>query len=141
MKQTTISYSLAKTEYCFVATIACKLIWLHTLLHNLLVPISSSTQLYYDNHAGNLVHHEHTKHIEINCSFIQDCIEFGSITISYISSNLQVSYIFTKALGSHQFLPLVGKSGILSLQALTQGGILEYLFAIFNILDVRIDLH
>jgi len=42
----------AKAEYRSMATTACEIIWLRTLLHDLMVPISSSAQLYCDNRAA-----------------------------------------------------------------------------------------
>jgi len=107
-----------------MATTACEIIWLRTLLHDLMVPISSSAQLYCDNRAAihiaaNPVHHERTKHIEIDCHFIRDCIKSGFIATTHISSKLQLADLFTKALGSHQFSFLVGKLGIRNLHAPT----------------------
>jgi ATP sulfurylase len=107
-----------------MATTTCEIIWLRTLLHDLMVPISSSAQLYCDNYAAihiaaNSVHHERTKHIEIDCHFIQDFIKSGSIVTSHISSKLQLANLFIKALDSHQFSFLVGKLGIRNLHAPT----------------------
>jgi len=62
-KQNTVSRSSIEAEYHSIATTTCEIIWLRTLLHDLMVPISSSAQLYCDNHgtihiAANPVHHE-----------------------------------------------------------------------------------
>jgi ATP sulfurylase len=105
-----------------MATTACEIIWLRTLFHDLMVLIS--TQLYCDNRAAihivaNSVHHERTKHIEIDCHFIRDCIKSGSIATAHISSKLQLADLFTKALGSHQFSFLTSKLGIRNLHAPT----------------------
>jgi len=119
-----------------MAITTCEIIWLRTLLHDLMVPISSSAQLYCDNHAAihiaaNPMHHEHTKYIEIDCHFIQNCIKSGSIATVHISSKLQLTDLFTKALDSHQFSFLIGKLGVRNLHAPTRGGMLASQLSIF----------
>ncbi|KAL0289224.1 UNVERIFIED_CONTAM: hypothetical protein Sangu_2623600, partial [Sesamum angustifolium] len=104
----------------FYPITACEIISLRTLLKDLTADHSFPTQLLCDNCASlhiaaNLVHHERTKHIEINCHFIQGYIKSGSIMTLNVSSNLQVVDIFTKAIGNIQFQFLVGKLGIRNL--------------------------
>ena len=107
-----------------MATTACELTWLRTLLRDLTVSVASSAHLYCDNRAAihiaaNPVYHERTKHIEIDCHFIRDCIKAGTISTSHVPSPSQLADIFTKALGSHQFSFLVSKLGIRNLYAPT----------------------
>ncbi|KAL0411703.1 UNVERIFIED_CONTAM: Retrovirus-related Pol polyprotein from transposon RE2 [Sesamum latifolium] len=115
-KQTTVSRSSAEVEY--------RSMGLRTLLKDLTVNHSFPAQLLCNNRAAlhiaaNPVHHERTKHIEIDCHFIRDCIQSCSIMTSHVSSNLQLADIFTKALGNIQFQFLVGKLGIRNLRAPT----------------------
>lgn len=54
----------------------CELLWLKILMMNLLIPWSNSTNLYSDSKfaisiACTLVHHDRTKHVEINRHFIK----------------------------------------------------------------------
>lgn len=76
-----------------MAATACEIIWLHILLNDLMVPISSSAQSYCDNRviihiAANHVHHKRAKHIESNCHFIRDCIKSGAILTTHVPSSL-----------------------------------------------------
>ncbi|OMO60730.1 Reverse transcriptase, RNA-dependent DNA polymerase [Corchorus capsularis] len=103
-----------QAEYRSMANTACEITWLRTLLHDLTIQLPMPANLYCDNRAAlsiaaNPVHHERTKHIEIDCHFIRECIKSGSITTSHVSSHLQLADIFTKALGHTQFQFLTSK--------------------------------
>ena len=65
-------------------------------------------ELYYDNQAAlhivkNLGFHEWTKHIEIDCHFVWECIVSGDLEIDCVPSKYQVADIFIKPLGKQQF--------------------------------------
>ncbi|RVW60692.1 Retrovirus-related Pol polyprotein from transposon RE2 [Vitis vinifera] len=72
------------------------------------------TPLHADNTsaiqiATNPIFHERTKHIEVDCHSIRDILESWVIFLPHISSNLQVSNVFTKALTRQRHQFLVGK--------------------------------
>ena len=47
--------------------------------------------------ASNLVFHERTKHIEVNCHFIREKIASVCMTTSFVNSSDQLTDIFTKS--------------------------------------------
>ena len=113
-KQDRFSKSSIEAEYRAMSTACSEIIWLRGLLEELGFSQTTSTPLYADNTSAiqigtNLVFHERTKHIEVFCHSIRDTLESQVISISHISSDLQVVDVFTKALTRqhHQFL--VGK--------------------------------
>ena len=73
-KQQTVSRSTAEAEYRALTQILCEVQWLHSLLCDLGVTRHQSTILIFNKDAlciaTNLVFHERTKHIEIDCNFI-----------------------------------------------------------------------
>ena len=121
-KQPIISISSAEAEYQGVAVTTYELTWLKSLLASLEVQYQQPMQLFCDNQAdlhiaSNPVFHEWTKHIEIDCYYVQEKLLSGHIITSQIRTNQQVADIFTKALGCTQFEHLSGKLGIRILHA------------------------
>ena len=81
----------------------CELIWLKQLLQELRFEKDDQMTLVCDNQAAlhiasNLVFHERTKHIEVECYFIREKIASGCMTISFFNSSDQLADIFTKSL-------------------------------------------
>ncbi|KAL6344279.1 hypothetical protein AAG906_037847 [Vitis piasezkii] len=123
-KQTVVSRSSAKAKYCAMATTTCELVWLKTLLSNLMVLHPKYIILYCDNQVAlhitlNPVFHEHTKHIEIDCHYVCEKFRSGLLMPIHISTQHQIVDIFTKALGKDLFHHFVCKLGITDLHAPT----------------------
>ena len=107
-----------------MATVTCELKWLKGLLLSQGVRHPQAMNLYCDSQftlylAQNPCFLEHTKHIEIDCHYLRDAIQDGKISPTYVSTNVQLANIFTKALGHSQFMFLLCKLGICDLHAPT----------------------
>lgn len=79
-KQNTMSWSSSKAEYRALASLACKVQWLHYLLSDLHVSLSMPTSMYCDNKstiylAHNPTFHERTKHIKIGGHVVRKNIQ------------------------------------------------------------------
>ncbi|PKU63244.1 Retrovirus-related Pol polyprotein from transposon TNT 1-94 [Dendrobium catenatum] len=113
-KQTTIARSSTEAEYRAIALVTTEIIWLRRLLHELDCPQLEPTKFYCDNTsaialANNPVYHARTKHIEIDCHFIRDCIKNHSIQVHHISTKDQLADLFTKYLSVTRFKLLAHK--------------------------------
>ena len=123
-KQNTVSRSSAEAEYRSMAAVTGELKWLKGLLLSLGVHHSKAIKVFSDSQsalhiAKNLIFHERTKHIEIDCHFVRDAINEGLISPSHVSTSSQLADIFTKALGKAQFDFLLSKLGIFESHAPT----------------------
>ncbi|KAJ0613941.1 putative RNA-directed DNA polymerase [Helianthus annuus] len=74
-----------------MAVTTCDIVWLRWFLADMGVHISHPTPLYCDNIsamkiAKNLVFHEQTKHLEIDCHFTRHHLQPGTISrLGFIS--------------------------------------------------------
>lgn len=83
--------------------------WIRNLLLELLIPLRSATIVYCDNVSaiylsGNLVHHQRTKHIEMDIHFVREKVAAGQVRVQHVTSRFQVADIFTKGLPRELFL-------------------------------------
>ena len=102
-KQGRVSKSSTESEYRVMSLACSKIIWLRGLLAELDFSKTDPTPLHADNTSAiqimtNLVYHERTKHIEVDCHSICEAFKARVITLPHISTDLQIADIFTKAL-------------------------------------------
>ncbi|RVX15883.1 Retrovirus-related Pol polyprotein from transposon TNT 1-94 [Vitis vinifera] len=119
-KQSVVARSSAEAEFRAMAQGICEGIWLNRLLEELRVPLKHPMVLYCDNQAAisiakNPVHHDRTKHVEIDQHFIKEKIEEGVFKVSYTPTNCQTADILTKALARVNFEDLTEKLGMINI--------------------------
>jgi len=125
-RQKTVSLSSAETEYKAMAGTCCELTWLRHLLTDLHMLVSSPVTLHCDNQvvlhiAKNLVLHERTRYIEMDCHFIWDKILRGEVVTRYMISSQQLADVFTKTLGKQKLKQLMCKLGVIDFTFQLQG--------------------
>jgi len=106
-----------------VATMS-EFVWLKSLLATLGVFPLHKLKLFCDSQvvmhiAKNPVFQKHTKYIEVDCHFVRERLISGNLLLSYLKSQEQPTNIFTKALGTKQFLHLIDKLGMINPHAPT----------------------
>ncbi|KAL0424027.1 UNVERIFIED_CONTAM: Retrovirus-related Pol polyprotein from transposon RE2 [Sesamum radiatum] len=121
-KQNTVSRFSAEAKYRAMAAGVCELQWISFLLDEFRIPVTTPIPFWCDNQAAlhitaNLVFHELTKHLDIDCHVVRDKYKDGFISPSFISSKLQLADIFTKSLSGPSFHSLLSKLGLLSVRS------------------------
>lgn len=116
-KQSIVSRSSVESEYRSMASIVGEIQWLTYLLRDLHVDFRQPIDLWCDNKAAlhiaaNLVFHERTKHLEIDCHIVREKSREGMVLPHYIPLQSQLANSFTKSLGRPQFQELSFKLGL-----------------------------
>jgi len=122
-KQSIVSQSSTEAKYHAMTSTTKEIVWLRWLLADMGVSFSHPTPMYCDNQssiqiAHNLVFHERTKHIEIDCHLTHHHLKHGTIALPFVPSSLQIADFFTKAHSISRFRFLVGKLSMLVTAAL-----------------------
>ena len=114
-----VAYSSVEVEFRAMTQGIYEGIWLNMMLEELRVPLKHPIVLYCDNQAAisiakNLIHHDRTKHVEIDRHFIKEKIE-GVFKVSFTPTNCQTSDILTKALARVNHEDLMEKLGTINI--------------------------
>lgn len=123
-KQPTVSKSSAEAEYRAISCLTSELLWIKSILKDLGISHDQPMKIYCDSKSAiyistNSVFYEQTKHIEIDCHFVRDEIQKGTVSTHHVSTFQQLADIFTKPLGQQAFSDFRHKLGILNLHAPT----------------------
>ena len=65
--------------------------------------------------AHNPIHHDRTKHVEVDRHFIKEKIDRGIVNIKYVYTDQQLADILTKGLSERVFEFLVNKLGLINI--------------------------
>ena len=102
----------------------CEIMWIRQLLMEVGIESSFPAKLWCDNQAAvhiasNLVFHEQTTHIEIDCHFVREKMLLGLISTGYVKIREQLGDIFTKPLSRDRLSYLCNKLGMINIYAPT----------------------
>ena len=94
-----------------------ELLWLRNLLRDLGFKLKSNILLYYDNRAAiditqNTVHHDRTKHVEVDRYFIKEKLDAKLINFPFVPTEEQLAYILTKGVFRKAFYDSLSKLGM-----------------------------
>ena len=100
-----------------MAHTSCELMWIKHLLEKLRFVVKLPITMHCDNQAAiyiasNLVFHERTKHIEVDCHITQEKVEDGVIATPYVFTRVQIVDMFIKALCKTHLGLLYNKLGL-----------------------------
>jgi len=106
-----------------MALATSEIVRIKQLLQELKFCENEQMKLYCDNHAtfhiaSNLVFHERTKHIQIDCHFVREKILSKDLITEFVSSNEQLANMFTKSLRGATIQFICSKLGAYDLYAL-----------------------
>ena len=84
------------------------------------MPIDRPLRIFCDNKAAinishNPMHHDRTKHVEVDRHFIKEKIEDGTICMTYVPTSNQTADLLTKGLYRPLFERLVDRLGMYNL--------------------------
>ncbi|XP_019085897.1 PREDICTED: uncharacterized protein LOC109126631 [Camelina sativa] len=119
-KQDTLSMSSAESEYRAMGFPVKEIRWLVNLLGELHAPQTKAVAFFCDSIAAihianNVVFHERTKHLQIDCHKVRECVTNGLVKTLHVTTDKQLADVFTKAVQAGQFHALIGKMGLISI--------------------------
>lgn len=116
-KQKIVALLTCEVEFIAITAVACQRIWLSHFIAELKGEEVKMVKLMVDNKSAielsrNLVHHSHSKHIDMRYHFIRSCLEQNLIKLEYVKTEDQLADGFTQALGRLKFNDMHEKLGL-----------------------------
>jgi hypothetical protein len=95
-KQSIVSLSTYEVEYITATSCVYHAIWLRKLLKDLQKEYKEATRIFIDNKSSipqqkNLVHHEHSKHIDTRFHFIKEHVKEGDVELINVRTIKQIT--------------------------------------------------
>lgn len=108
-RQPIVALSSTEAEYIAAAECCKELLYLKSVIQELLNSNSVKVTMFVDNQSAiriieNGVINRRSKHIDVRYKFIHEKVKNGDVTIKYCSSNEQTADIFTKILAKVKFI-------------------------------------
>ena len=125
-KQRSVARSSTEAEYRVVATTASEVIWLTSLLRELMIPMAGPPTIYCDNIGAtylcsNPIFHSRMKHIAIDFHFVREKVQSNQLCISHVSSADQLADSLTKPLSRTRFCLLRSKISVSEMPTVLRG--------------------
>ncbi|KAK0594932.1 hypothetical protein LWI29_001900 [Acer saccharum] len=110
-KQRTVARSSTEAEYRAIAHTTAEVIWISSLLCELLISPSTPPTIYCDNISAtylcsNPVFHSWMKHIAIDFHFVREKVQSGKLRVSHVVSSDQLADSLIKPLSRTRFTML-----------------------------------
>lgn len=126
-KQTVVARSSAEAELRALALRLCEGLWIKRVLSDIhQLDTSLQIKAYCDNvyaihMAKNPIHHDKTKHVEIDRHFISERLEDQTLKLEHVSSSEQVADVLTKPVVPGLFHNLLSKLGCSNIYTKLEG--------------------
>ena len=125
-KQKVVARSSAEAEYRALALGICESIWLKRIMNELKIEIDGPIQFLCDSQAAisivrNPVHHDRTKHVEVDRHFITENVSSGVVRVEYVPTKQQTADVLTKPLSRDVFDHLLSKLGLINIYTKLEG--------------------
>jgi len=122
-----VSRSSAEAEYRAIADAVSECSWLRHLPGELLCKVPSVIVAFCDNISSvymsrNPVHHQRTKHIELDIHFIREKVAIGELRVTHVPSVRQLTDVFIKGLPSALFFEFRDGVSVTAPDVETAGG-------------------
>ncbi|GKB99963.1 ribonuclease H-like domain-containing protein, partial [Tanacetum coccineum] len=95
-KQSVLAKSSAEAEYRAMNIVTCEVIWIMKIMNELNVKVALPVTVNCDN--SSIIHHERTKHFEIELFFLREKVVARIIKTVKVKSEENMADIFTKGL-------------------------------------------